>query len=85
MDFRRKANPWATETKGKPSQPKQSGGLILDMAHRKVAGRGGAAKSRSASGTYVGPFCRNGLSPQGEPDGHAKSKENRANPNDPAG
>gem|GEM_PF-1941451 len=143
LDFRRKANPWAREIKGTPSQPERSGGLILDMAHRKVAGRGGAAKSRSASGTYVGPFCRNGLSPQGEPmgnrnqrnteptrtirradfgygtsqgrrsrrgrevplgkrdlrrsilpewtfaarrtHGHAKSKEHRANPNDPAG
>jgi len=39
MDFRRKANPWAREIKGTPSQPERSGGLILEMAHRKVAGR----------------------------------------------
>ena len=69
MDFRRKANRWVTKTQGKPSQPERSGGLFLNMAPRKVAGRGGAAKSRSASGTYVGPACRNGLSPQGEPMG----------------
>jgi len=75
MDFRRKANPWAREIQEKPSQPERSGGLILDMAHRKVAGRGEAAKSRSASGTYVGSFCRNGLSPQGEPMGNRNQRE----------
>ncbi|MEJ7593527.1 MAG: hypothetical protein WKF77_18460, partial [Planctomycetaceae bacterium] len=49
MDFRRKANRWVTKTKGKPSQPERSGGLFLNMAPRKVASRGGAAKSCPAS------------------------------------
>jgi len=76
MDFRRKANPRARVIQQKPSQPERSGELILDMAHRKVAGRGKprsparqAGPTDSSPQANVGPACRAGLSPQGEPMG----------------
>jgi len=45
-----------------------SGNVILELEQYLVAGRGGPRSPARQAGPTVGPFCRKGLSPQGEPE-----------------